>query len=190
MRLSILVALSENGVIGSGGELPWRLPAELRRVKELTMGHCLLMGRRTFESIGRPLPGRTSIVISRNPDFHPEGTIVVDGFEAAVAAAREREEEEAFVFGGAQVYADAVDHVDRLYLTRVHTVLEGDVYFPSIGELPSADSNDDPATTRPTASTRPAPSDWQLISEEHHPADERHAYAFTFQTFDRRAAGA
>ena len=164
MRLSLLAALSQNRVIGREGELPWHLPDELRTLKRLTMGHCLLMGRKTYESIGRPLPGRTSIVISRNPDYgpHPE-VVVVPSLEAALAAARSRGESEAFVFGGEAIYALALPLAERLYLTRVHAPLEGDAFFPEIDE-----------------------GDWIVAEEEKHPADERHAYAFTFQVLDRK----
>jgi len=164
MRLSLLAALSQNRVIGQGGGLPWHLPDELRMLKRLTMGHCLLMGRKTYESIGRPLPGRTSIVISRNPDYdpHPE-VVVVPSLEAALSAARSRDESEAFVFGGEAIYALALPRAERLYLTRVHATLEGDAFFPEVDE-----------------------GDWIVASEEEHPADERHAYAFTFQVLDRK----
>jgi dihydrofolate reductase len=171
MRLSILVAVSDNGVIGNGGALPWRLPAELQRLKQLTTGHTLLMGRKTFESIGRPLPNRTSIVISSNAAFEPKGssetapTFAVTSLAAAIELARERGEHEAFVFGGARVYGDAFPLATRLYLTRVHCEAEGDV------RLPAFDLHD-----------------WKQIAEERHPADERHAHAFTFETYERISA--
>jgi dihydrofolate reductase len=121
------------------------------------------MGRKTYESIGRPLPERTSIVITRDPDYAAApGVIVVPDFEAAVAAARERGEREAFVFGGEAIYALALPRADRLYLTRVHARVEGDAFFPALDE-----------------------GRWKLVHEEHHAADERHLHAFTFQTFDR-----
>ncbi|MBW2272349.1 MAG: dihydrofolate reductase [Deltaproteobacteria bacterium] len=163
MRLSILAAVSENGVIGRKGELPWHLPAELRHVKRLTTGHTLIMGRKTYESIGRPLPERTSIVITHAPDYAAAaGVIVVPDFEAALAAAQKRGESEAFVFGGEAVYALALPRADRLYLTRVHTHVAGDAFFPALEK-----------------------AHWKLVDEERHAADERHAHAFTFQTFDR-----
>ena len=164
MRLSLLAALSENRVIGRAGELPWRLPDELKYVKRTTMGHCLVMGRKTYESIGRPLPGRTSIVITRNSDYtaHPE-VLVVHDLDAALDAARERGESEVFVFGGEAVYAHALARADRLYLTRVHDHVEGDAFFPDFDE-----------------------SEWIVSWQEHHPADERHPLAFTFQILDRR----
>ncbi|MFT5442661.1 MAG: dihydrofolate reductase [Myxococcota bacterium] len=163
MKLSILVAISTNGVIGRDGSLPWRLPDELRYVKKTTMGHTLLMGRKTYESIGKPLPGRTSIVVSRNPDYapHPD-VIVVDSVAAGLAAARERDESEVFVFGGESIYAETLGTASRLYLTRVDVEIEGDAFFPALDF-----------------------GDWKLASEEHHTADEKHAHAFTFQTFER-----
>lgn len=162
MKLSILVALSENGVIGREGEIPWRLPDEQRSLKRTTMGHTLLMGRKTYESIGKPLPGRTTIVVSRNPDYkpHPE-VIVVEDLESGIAIAIERGESELFVFGGESVYAEALPRADRLYLTRVHVTLEGDARFPAF-DL----------------------DEWKLIGEEHHPEDARHAHAFSIQIFD------
>jgi len=163
MKLSLLAAVSENRVIGRAGELPWRLPDELAYVKRTTLGHTLVMGRKTYESIGRPLPGRTSIVITRNSDYapHPD-VVVVSDLDAALAAARERGESEVFVFGGEAVYALALPRADRLYLTRVQAEVEGDAFFPELDE-----------------------SEWTLREEEHHPADERHAFAFTFQVLDR-----
>jgi dihydrofolate reductase len=163
MKLSILVALSENGVIGVGGELPWRLPDELQHLKRTTMGHTLLMGRKTYESIGKPLPGRISIVVSRNRGYqpHPEVIVVAD-LESGVAAAAERGETEVFVFGGESIYAEALPRADRLYLTRVHAELEGDAHFPPFD-----------------------PAEWKQISEESHPKDSRHDHAFSYQIFER-----
>jgi dihydrofolate reductase len=147
MKLSIFVALSENGVIGVGGGLPWRLPDELQYLKRTTMGHTLLMGRKTYESIGKPLPGRTSIVVSRSRDYrpHPEVIVVAD-LQSGLDAAVERGESELFVFGGESVYAEALPRADRLYLTRVHADLEGDAHFPPFD-----------------------PNDWKSVREETHP---------------------
>jgi dihydrofolate reductase len=156
-RLSLVAALAENGVIGRDGDLPWHLPADLRRFKRLTTGGVLLMGRRTWDSIGRPLPRRRSLVLSRDPHFHPEGAEVFPTLEAALEAAGA---EEVFVVGGAAVYAATLPRASRLYLTHVHTRAEGDVYFPSF-----------------------AAEDFELLEEEHHPADPRHAHAFTFSTY-------
>ena len=164
MKLSVLAAMGENRVIGRKGLLPWRLPDEMRRVKALTMGHCLLMGRKTWDSIGRPLPGRTSIVITRSQSFEAPGAIVVGDFDAAVAAAREQGDDEAFVFGGAAIYALALPRADRLYLTRVDASPDGDAHFPEFDE-----------------------AEWELVSREEHAADERHAVAFRFDEYKRRS---
>ena len=162
-RLSIIAAVAENGVIGHGGDLPWRLPDEMKHVIRLTTGHCLLMGRKTWETILRPLPKRTSIVVTSCRDLEtPAGVVVVDSFEAAVEAARDRGDDEPFAFGGERIYAAALEQADRLYLTRVHADAEGDAFFPEV-----------------------VWSQWTLVAEERHEADDRHAHAFTFQTWDR-----
>ena len=114
MKLSVLAALGDNRVIGREGSLPWRLPDELKRLKALTTGHCLIMGRKTWESIGRPLPGRTSIVITRDPGYAAPGAVVVSDFAAALAAAHEQGDHEAFVFGGAEIYRLALAQADTL----------------------------------------------------------------------------
>ncbi|MCP4203476.1 MAG: dihydrofolate reductase [bacterium] len=130
MKLSIIVAVSENGVIGRDNRLPWRIAADLKRFKALTLGHHLVMGRKTFESIGRVLPGRTTIVLSRDTPQLPEGVGLAASLAEAVEIARAAGETEAFVAGGAAVYSDALSLVDTLYLTKVATVVEGDTYFP------------------------------------------------------------
>ena len=161
MKLSIIVAMARNRVIGCRGQLPWRLSADLQRFKRITMGHPLLMGRKTFESIGRPLPGRTSIVITRQPGFTAEGIITADSFTEAVRVAAKCAAE-AFVIGGGEIYAQALPHASRLYVTAVDTDSAGDVYFP--------DWN---------------PRDWQLVEESSHAADAKNSFAMQFQVFDR-----
>lgn len=135
MRLSLIVAVAENGVIGRDNGLPWRLSGDLRRFKEITMGKPLIMGRRTFESIGRPLPGRTNIVLSRDPSFRPDNVEVVGDFpsarEAAVNAARRAGVTEIMVIGGAGIYALALPQADWIYLTEVHAAPDGDAVFPA-----------------------------------------------------------
>lgn len=163
--VSLLAAVADNGVIGRGGALPWHLPADLRRVKALTVGHTLIMGRKTFASIGKPLPKRRSIVLSRDPEYRPDGVEVAAGLDQALAMARAAGERHVFVFGGAGVFAAALPLADRLYLTRVHAEVEGDVRFPAWD-----------------------PDDWQLIVETYWPADERHAYPYTFSEYRRRRA--
>jgi len=133
MVVSIIVAVAENGVIGREGGLALRIPADLARLKRLSSGHHLVMGRRTYESIGRPLPGRTTIVLSRNPAYCAPGCLVRGSLEDALDAAREACESEVFIMGGAEVYRLALPLASRLYLTRVHASPDGDTTFPSIG---------------------------------------------------------
>lgn len=134
--VSVIVAAAENGVIGRGNALPWHLPEDLRYFRRVTMGKPLVMGRRTFESIGRPLPGRTNIVISRNPQFRAEGTRVVASLDDALQLARDIAladgVDELLVIGGAEIYAQAIPRADRLYLTLVHAAVEGDALLPPI----------------------------------------------------------
>jgi dihydrofolate reductase len=130
-RITIIAAVAANGVIGRAGDLPWRLPGELARVKQLTMGHVLLMGRRTYESIGRPLPGRTTVVVTRQPDWRAEGVVVAASIDEAldVAAAQGRQID---VFGGADVYAAMLPHADRMVITWVDATPDGDAFFPDV----------------------------------------------------------
>ena len=164
MKLSIVVAMSENRVIGRRSAIPWRLRDDQRAVKQLTMGHCLIMGRKTWDSIGRALPGRTSIVITRDGAFrvHSKDVVVVHDFDAAVAAANARGDDEAFVFGGEAIYALALPRADRLYLTRVHAQVEGDVFFPELDGR-----------------------GWKLVEAIHHEADEHNEHPFTRERWER-----
>lgn len=133
MTVTIVVAIGDNGVIGRDGDLPWAPTGDLAHFKALTMGHPIVMGRATFESIGRPLPGRTSIVLTRDPSWRAEGVRVVGGLDEALEVAAELDDE-VFVIGGAQVYAEALvrDVVDRMVVTRVHQSPDGDAWFPTI----------------------------------------------------------
>lgn len=160
MPLSLIVAMSENRVIGRDGDLPWRLSSDLRRFKSLTMGHHLLMGRKTFASIGRCLPGRTTVVLSRDADFQAPGVLVAHDLAAALDFAKH--DPEPYVVGGAQVYKLALPHVDRLYITRVQAQVAGDTFFPPLDE-----------------------SRWQLASTQPHPASERDEYAHAFEVWQR-----
>jgi dihydrofolate reductase len=164
MIRSIIVAAAENGVIGRQGQLPWRLSADLQRFKQLTMGHAVLMGRKTFESIGRPLPGRRMIVITRQQDYQAAGVEIAQSLEEAYRRAAEQGETEAFIIGGAEIFLDALPHADRLYFTQVRATIDGDVRFP------------------PFDRTR-----WHLISQEEHAADAKNEYPFTFETYERLA---
>ena len=162
MRLSIIVAVAENGVIGRDNDLPWYLPADLQRFKKLTMGHHLLMGRKTFEAIGRALPGRKTVVISRGRPNLPEGVQLAGSLEEALALAAASGEDEAFVAGGAQIYHLALPRADRLYLTRIQAAIEGDTRFP---ELVAAE--------------------WRLVSQEDHEPDGKNNFAHSFLVYDR-----
>ncbi len=162
MKLSIIVAAAENRVIGRDGGLPWHLSKDLKRFKKLTLGHALVMGRKTFESIGRPLPRRRSVVLSRDPVYRPPGAETAGSLEGALARLAKEGEAEVFVIGGAEVFAEALPLAERLYLTRVHAQVGGDVCFPPF----------DPAA-------------WRLVSSERHDADDRHAYPFSFEVWER-----
>lgn len=162
MRISLIVAVDRTGVIGRKGTLPWRLPEDLKRFRELTTGHPVIMGRKTHESIGRPLPKRTNIVLSRDANLEISGCVVCADLEAAFDEAREIEDTEAFVIGGARVYQAALPHAARIYLTRVHATVSGDVRLPTID-----------------------PEAWRETHREEHPADERHEFAFALTVLDR-----
>ncbi len=129
MTLVLFAAVTDNGVIGSGNSIPWQIPGEQRRVKDLTMGKTLVMGRRTFESIGRPLPGRRSIVVTRDPQWSHDGVTVVHSVADALTEAGDGE---VIVFGGGEIYAQTIDQADRLEITHVHQIVDGDARFPEI----------------------------------------------------------
>ncbi|MCP5368441.1 MAG: dihydrofolate reductase [Hyphomicrobiales bacterium] len=132
MRVSLVVAVAENGVIGRDGGLPWRLPGDLAWFKKVTMGKPIIMGRKTYDSIGRPLPGRTNIVVTRNPDWRADGVAAAPDLDTALARAAGEGAGEAMVIGGAQIYAQAIELADRYYLTEVHAAVEGDTSLPPL----------------------------------------------------------
>ncbi len=136
MRLALIVAMAENGIIGRGNGLPWHLSGDLKHFKSVTMGKPMIMGRKTFDSIGRPLPGRTNIVVTRDPSLRAEGVRVVHDFDEALRVAegiaRADGAEEIIVIGGAQIYELALPKADRIYLTEIHQRVDGDVRFPDI----------------------------------------------------------
>jgi dihydrofolate reductase len=161
--ISIIVAVAENGVMGTGNRLPWHLPDDLQRFKALSLGKPIVMGRRTFDSIGKPLPGRTNIVVSRQAGLAIDGTIVAPSLDAALAAAGAVPE--VVVIGGAEIFRQVLPRTDVVHLTRVHARVGGDVLFPELD-----------------------PRAWRETAVEHHAADERHQYAFTFVTLERAAS--
>ncbi|HQN64493.1 MAG TPA: dihydrofolate reductase [Methylophilus sp.] len=129
-HLSIIVAYAKNRVIGLNNTLPWYLPEDLKRFKMLTMGHHIIMGRKTYDSLGRLLPGRTTVIVTRNPDFKVEGAIVVDSLESALNACDG--DDEAFLIGGAELYHAGLGLADKLYVTEIDAQFEGDAYFPPV----------------------------------------------------------
>ncbi|MCW9001841.1 MAG: dihydrofolate reductase [Rhodospirillales bacterium] len=139
MRISLIVAMSENGVIGRDGGLPWRIPGDLKFFKAMTMGKPMVMGRKTFASIGKPLPGRTNIVVTRDRGFTSEGVVVAHDLDGALSLAHDAMEdpanEEAMIIGGAQIYEQALPRADRLYVTEVHQHVKGDTRFPDFDRL-------------------------------------------------------
>jgi dihydrofolate reductase len=159
--ISIVVAASTNNVIGAQGQLPWKLSDDLKRFKQLTRGKPIVMGRLTWESIGRPLPGRQNIVVTRQADFSADGCDVVASPAAALAAAGDAGE--IMIIGGSQLYELFLPKADRLYVTRVHAEVEGDVFFPEIDA-----------------------GIWRLIDREMHAADDANQFAFEFRTYERK----
>ncbi len=178
--LSIVVAVSTNGVIGHRGQLPWHLPADLKHFKDVTEGHAVIMGRKTFESIGRPLPNRRNIVVTRQEDYKPAsaeasvgkpaGVEFVHSIEEALALchpdpaldAGERPSPEVFLIGGAELYRQMFDRTDRIYLTRIHEDFAGDVFFPELGP------------------------EWKEISKQEGIVDGKNAYPHTFLIYERK----
>ena len=166
MIISLIVAASTNNVIGKDNRLLWHLPNDMKFFKNTTWGMPVVMGRKTYEALsGQPLPGRFNFVITRNKswDPHDERVKVVNTLAAAIHAAGETDCKETFVIGGGQIYAEAMPIADKIYMTRVHTAVEGDTWFPAIDE-----------------------KDWQLTSNMDLPSDDKHAFAYSFQVWERK----
>lgn len=162
MILSLLVAADEHGVIGRNNQLPWHLPNDLRYFKNLTWAMPILMGRKTFESIGKPLPGRKSIVITRNKRWQHEGVEVVHSIDKAIDAANGFGAKEIFIIGGAEIFQSALPSAQRIYLTRIHHAFEGDVFLPEIDE-----------------------ELWRKTRSHYCAANEKNQYPHTFETWER-----
>jgi len=159
--ITLIAAIAENKVLGKDNTIIWHLPDDFKHFKALTSHHYIIMGRKTFESFPKPLPNRTHVIITRQQDYVvPEGCIVVHSLKEALE--KTKNEPEVFVIGGGEIYHQALQYADKLELTQIHASFEGDAFFPEFST-----------------------SDWQLVSENYHPKDERHAYAFTFQTYIR-----
>ncbi|MGU5653897.1 type 3 dihydrofolate reductase [Aeromonas allosaccharophila] len=163
MKISMIAAMAHDRVIGKDNQMPWHLPADLAHFKRVTLGKPVLMGRKTFESIGRPLPGRRNLVISRNPGYQAEGIEVVGSVEAALALLTGSAVEELMVIGGGHLYAEMLPSADRLYLTQIDLAVEGDTRFPAFDD-----------------------GQWQRIDCESHPADENNPHPYRFETWQRR----
>lgn len=160
-RVALIAALAENRVIGDRNRLPWHLPADLKHFRRLTTGHAIILGRKNYESIGKPLPERTNIVVTHRTDYPAPGCIVVNSIDAALALTAG--DPEVFVIGGAEIYAQTLSRADVLYLTLVHAQVPGDTHFPELDW-----------------------DAWREVARERHEADERHAYAYSFVTLERQ----
>lgn len=164
MIISAIVATSENGVIGNDGQIPWYLPVDLKFFKKMTSGHPIIMGRKSFISIGRALPGRTNIIVTRNPYFAASNCLVVPSIEAAVElASMQQGNEEIFIIGGGEIYQQSVQIWDRLYWTKVHIKTEGDTFFPKISM-----------------------EEWAIVREEYVGKDEKNLLDCTFYTLEKK----
>ena len=160
--ISAIVAMTENRVIGKNNQLPWHLPADLQHFKTITMGNPIVMGRKTYESIGRPLPHRINIVLTRAKAFNAPGCIVVTSIEEAMQCAKEKNSKEIFIIGGAEIYRQLLPYIQRFYLTIVHQDFDGDVYFPALN-----------------------PHEWHEVTRIKHEADEKNVYDYSFVTLER-----
>jgi len=165
MIISMIAALTKNRVIGKNNDLPWKLPDDMKFFMETTKGHHVILGRKNYDSIPprfKPLPNRTNIVVTRQKNFHAPGCIVVDSVEKGLKIAKENNEREAFIIGGAEIYKLGLPYADRLYLTEIDADIDGDTYFPKIDE-----------------------TKWRESSRIHHSKDDRHAYSFDFVIYDK-----
>ncbi len=163
MNISIIVAVAKNNVIGYKNRLPWHIPEDLERFKKITTGHCILMGQKTYESIGRPLPNRKNIVLSDNMQFNPKGCITANSIDDAIKIAHNSKEKELMVIGGASVYLQLLPLTNRIYLTRIDKKIKGDTYFPVISN-----------------------KKWQVIKRRHQ-KDNKSKYIYEFQILERKA---
>lgn len=160
--ITLVVAAAENNAIGKDNRLLWHLPEDLKFFKNITWGGVVIMGRKTFESVNKPLPGRMNIVITHQKDWKAEGVSVAENFSVAISMAQEAGYKEFFVIGGGQIYTEAISLAHKIYFTRVHVSLEGDVYFPQL-DL----------------------SQWQLVQHTDCKADDKHAYDYSFEIWER-----
>lgn len=163
MIISSIVAMAENRVIGKNNDIPWYLPADLKYFKKVTLNHPIIMGRKCYNSIGRPLPKRTNIVMTRDPFFLSTGIVVAHSLEMALQIARDTDTSECFIIGGGEIYNQSMDFIDRLYVTEVDTHVEGDVFFPEF-DL----------------------TKWELMDKEEHQADEKNEFDYSFLVYHKK----
>ena len=163
MKISLIVAATTNNAIGKDNQLLWHLPNDLKFFKNTTWGMPVIMGRKTFESVNKPLPGRINIVITRQTDWKADGVIVAVDLDDAIHKARETNCKEVFIIGGGEIYAQALRKANKIYLTRVHTQIEADTFFPEVNE-----------------------DEWELLSNEDFLADEKHLFDYSFQKWQRK----
>lgn len=161
MKISLIVAAAENNVIGKDNDLPWRLPDDMKFFVRTTKGHHILTGRKNLESFGKLLPNRTNIVLTRDKSYKFEGAEIFHDLSEAIDFAKNNGEDELMIIGGGEIYKQAMGIADRVYLTRVHTEIEGDTLFPELG------------------------TEWKEVSSEYHPKDEKHIFDFTFKVFEK-----
>jgi dihydrofolate reductase len=166
MIISAIAALSQNRVIGKNNDLPWKLPDDMKFFMQTTKGHHVIMGRKNYDSLPtkfKPLPERSNIVVTRQMDFTAPGCLVVHDIGKGIETARAQQESECFIIGGAEIYKLAMPFTTRLYLTEIQTTIDGDTFFPVFNK-----------------------NEWNETSRTHHPADERHAYAFDFVVYEKK----
>ncbi|TAM97915.1 MAG: dihydrofolate reductase [Chitinophagaceae bacterium] len=162
MLISAITAVSQNNVIGLNNDLPWHLPADMKFFKRTTVGHTVVMGRKTYEAFGKAYPDRTNIVITRQMDYTLPDAAVVHSLEEAVSKAKVSEQEEIFILGGAQIFKQSMPIIGRIYLTRIYENFDGDAFFPEISQ-----------------------NEWRLVKDEQHEPDEKNKYKYAFQTWER-----
>ena len=164
MIISLIAAMSKNRVIGRDNDLPWKLPDDMKFFQRTTRGHVVIMGRKNYDSLPpsyKPLPNRTNVILTRQEGYEAEDCVVFDNLDSALNFSRKEGEQEAFVIGGGQIYEQALEKSDRIYLTEIEAEIDGDTFFPKLS------------------------ADWKEVSREHHSADERHQYAFDFVIYEK-----
>ena len=163
MTISMIAAVANNNVIGRDNKLPWHMPADLKWFKNMTMGHHVIMGRKTFEEFNKPLPGRVNVVVTRNPNWAAEGVAIARSVDEAISKAEAAGDKEIFIIGGSEIFRQVLHRADRMYITRIHAEPEGDTYFPEFDDV----------------------NEWKLIDSEHFEADAKNAYPYSFLTYER-----